>query len=385
MNREEKLLTEICRAFLYQQDVELDRDVDFRQLFNLAKHHNLLGACHCVLNKQKYREQLPTGFKNAMEGRFLDYVYIYHQQNRIFEEIKELLCENEIRHIFFKGAVIRELYPVAEARAMGDIDVLIEQKSRDTVKELLTKCGFDCTEENGPVYNYRKDGVLVEVHTRIISEFGDDAFCDAFDNAEFHGFTGVLNDDYHLAYLVAHIAHHFKFYGAGIRHILDLAVILNCRDINLNAVLKILKDINLETFGKVVITVCHRWFGVGEEYIDNVESTCDYLCRCGVFGSMQENKGAVVSRREMEDKGDMSPFMIKLRLAFPPYKKLKNINYIRFIDGRPWLTPYAWIYRFFYNVKNRRAFLKSALNEIGDENTKDTALSELNYFKEIGL
>lgn len=64
------------------------------------------------------------------------------------------------------------------------------------------------------------------MHTKIISEFGDNAFNDAFENSVFDGCKGELNNDYHFAYLIAHIAHHFKFYGAGLKLILDLAVML---------------------------------------------------------------------------------------------------------------------------------------------------------------
>ena len=100
---------------------------------------------------------------------------------------------------------------------------------------------------------------------------------------------------------------------------------------------------------------------------------------------MQENKGSVVSRREIESGAKNSSFMIKLKLAFPPYSKLKNINYIPFIDGRPWLTPYAWCYRFFYNLRYKRKFLKNTLRQIEDKETRTLAQKELAYFEEIGL
>ena len=385
MNREEKFLIEICRAYLNKGDVEFDRDINWKELFKLAKHHNLLGICYCVLNNSKHKELIPGIFIKSVEEKFFDYVYIFELQKKCLIEVEDLLTASQTRHILFKGAVLRNLYPVPESRAMGDIDLLIPRNDRDKVKAVLTGAGFDCTEQNGPVYNYRKDGVLLEVHTDIISEFGADAFSDAFENATFDGCTGYLDDSYHLAYLIAHTAHHFKFYGAGIRHILDLAVLQMERQIELDKVLGLLKKINLDTFGKVILSVCREWFGVGEKFTDNIDSTCLYLCRCGVFGSLQENKGAIVSRKEMEKDENMSPFMIKLRLAFPPYEKLKNINYIKFIDGRPWLTPYAWCYRFFYNLKNRRSFMTNTVSEIGDEKTKKLAQKELDYFKEIGL
>lgn len=385
MTQEEKFLVEICKTYLNNSKLTLDDSCSLKELYRLAKHHNLIGVCYCALEPNNDGSQESAKFFDALKNRFFDGVYIYECQKACINELRDVLTSAEIRHIFFKGAVLRELYPVAESRSMGDIDVLIDTENRDRVKTLLTEAGFDCTEQNGPVYNYRKNGVLVEVHTKIISEFSEDAFSDAFEHAEFDGLTGTLEDNYHTAYLIAHTAHHFKFYGAGIRHVLDLAVIQSAKDINLDTVIDILRPLRLETFAKVILSVCWEWFSTGRKFTDNINDTCEYLCRCGVFGSMQENKGSVVSRREIESGAKNSSFMIKLKLAFPPYSKLKNINYIPFIDGRPWLTPYAWCYRFFYNLRYKRKFLKNTLRQIEDKETRTLAQKELAYFEEIGL
>ena len=385
MTREEKFLIQICSAYLNDSKINISEDINFNILFKLAKHHNLLGICHCVLNHSNNKNRIPQDFSDSVENKFFDSIYVYECQQACINEVKDILTASQIRHILFKGIVLRKLYPVPESRIMGDIDILIDRENRDKAKAALIGAGFQCTEQNGPVYNYRKNGVLLEVHTRIISEFGDNAFADAFDNAVFDGMTGVLNDNYHTAYLIAHTAHHFKFYGAGIRHILDLAVIQKNKNIDINEVLNILEPPGLATFAGVIFSVCCEWFGVGTKFIEDTQQTQQYLCKCGAFGSMQENKGAIVTRKEMETGGRVSAFRVKLRLAFPAYEKLKNINYIRFIDGRPWLTPYAWVYRFFYNLKNRKSFMTKTISEIDDKKTQELAEQELAYFEEIGL
>lgn len=75
--------------------------------------------------------------------------------------------------------------------------------------------------------------------------------------------------------------------------------------------------------------------------------------------------------------------MAKLRLLFPPYKKLKEIDYIKFIDGRPWLILYAWIYRIIYNFKNRKEFTLNAVNSLDDENTQALAQKELELLRRL--
>lgn len=385
MKKEEKFLIAICKAYLTGDDMDIPQDISWNELYKLIRHHNLLGISYCVLNTSKQKNNIPSSFMTAVENKFFDLVYLYQCQTNCIDEINDLLTASQMRYILFKGAELRYYYPVPESRAMGDIDLLIDRENRDKAKKLLKTAGFACLEQNGPVYKYSRDNVLLEVHTRIISEFGDDAFNDAFENAEFDGYKGTLNDNYHMAYLISHIAHHFKFYGAGIRHVLDLAVFQQKKDIDIDKVMEILKPIGLDTFGRVILSVCCEWFGIGSKFVDDTEKTQQYLCKCGVFGSMNENKGAIVTRKELEKSGKSSAFMVKLRLAFPPYERLKNIDYIRFIDGRPWLTPYAWVYRFFYNLKHRKSFMTTTIKEIDDDKTQELAKQELEYFEEIGL
>ncbi len=386
MKKEEKTLIELCKAYLYGSSIRLNDDTDYYCLYKCAVNHNLAAICYCAIAKAENREIIPEKCLAAFKDKFLDCICLYEVQSRCINDLEMLLSSSHTRYILFKGARLKELYPVPESRAMGDIDILINKNDRDKVKKLLTGSGFECTAQNGPVFDYRKDSLIVEVHTRILNEKGMESFPAPFnDYAEFDGCCGTLDDSYHFAYLIAHTAHHFKFYGAGIKLILDLAVMQQKCRIDYNKVMNILSSINLETFAKVILSVCHKWFGIGANYKKSTQKTEEFLCSYGAFGITGRNKGAVITRKELEKGKAVSPIRVRLALAFPPYSKMKEIPYIRFIDGRPWLTPYAWCYRFFYNIKNRKEFMTSTVNSIGDEKTVSQAKEELEYFKEIGL
>ena len=75
----------------------------------------------------------------------------------------------------------------------------------------------------------------------------------------------------------------------------------------------------------------------------------------------------------------------RFRLLFPPYERLKEIPYIKFIENRPYLTPLAWIYRFFYNLKNRRSFMLGTVKHLSDNSSYSEAEEELEFLKGIGL
>ena len=76
------------------------------------------------------------------------------------------------------------------------------------------------------------------------------------------------------------MAHHFKFYGAGIKLILDLAVMLRTANIDIQKVFEYLSAVELEKFGKTVLTVCHNFFGEGYDYaIDTKNESCRQIFR----------------------------------------------------------------------------------------------------------
>lgn len=389
MNTRDYLIA-VLRAYLNNEKIALDDSIDYFKLFEMAKSNNLSAVVFSVINQASNRNIVPKEAFSIMQDSFFDAVYRYEAQKQAIEELSATLSNAEIYHIFFKGAEIKEYYPVPEVRAMGDIDILIHQEDRDKVKSLLANNGYDVINTNGPVYDYAKNDARIEMHTKIISgkvgnADAENGFIDAINNAKFDGFCGKLEPSYHYAYLLTHIAHHFWFYGAGAKLILDLAVMHKEYDIDYSVVLSKMDSIGLADFSKIIMTICYKWFGVGQAFDVDTESTEDFILSFGAFGNANRNKSAVIQRKELEDGKRNSPFLTRLRLLFPSYEKMKYIPYISFIEGRPYLTPIAWIYRIYYNFAHKRNFVKDATSSIGDKKTNEMAQNELKYFEEIGL
>lgn len=389
MNTKDYLIA-VLGAYLNEEKIALDDSIDYFELFKLAKVHNLTATVYSVIKQADNRNIVPPEICAKAEDGFYDTVFRYNAQSEAISELDSVLSNAEIRHIFFKGTILREIYPIPETRAMGDIDVLIAPEDRDKVLSLLKSNGYDAENTNGPVYDYRKNEALIEMHTKIISgkvgnADAENGFSDAIDHASWDGFCGRLDASYHFAYLIAHIAHHFWFYGAGAKLILDLAVMLKSCDIDLDYVIEIMDRISLGDFSKTIITLCYKWFGVGVDYGMSTDKTADFLLSYGAFGNANRNKASVVQRKELEEGKKNSPILTRLRLLFPSYEKMKNIPYISFIEGKPWLTPIAWIYRFFYNIKNRRSFVMKTASGIGSKDANISAQNELEFFEEIGL
>ena len=388
MNKEQKILLQCLNAFYNKRDCNIDCDFDADELYKEARSHNLSAIIYSMLKNNALLKGNAKAYK-AFENDFYDCIVRYDKQKAVINEIDSLLSKNGIKHIFFKGSEIREYYPVPEFRVMGDIDILIEKESRARVLDLLRGSGYEAKNTNGAVYDYVKDGVLIEMHTRLVngkvgSKNAEDYFTDAIDHAEFSGYAGHFEPNYYTAYLITHIAHHFWFYGAGIKMILDLAIVIRKFKINTDGVIKILSEFGLDGFGKNIFTVCFKWFGAGKDYDCDTDRTEKFLLDNGAFGNINRDPSVIVRRKALEE-GKESPFAARLSLAFPPYSKMKELPYIKFMEGRPYLLPLGWIYRIIYNLKNRKEYTKSASKTLSDRETLKCAQDEINYFEEIGL
>ena len=231
MNNIYKYLIELTKAYLNNETITLKSEIDYADLFKLASKHNLSGVIYCVLSRSVNKEIISADLMNKMQNNFFDFIYISHMQSQTAELAKKALTDAGIRHIPFKGIELRNYFPVPESCFMGDIDILIDENDRDRAKTAMKAAGFTVKNENGPVWDYVKDTVLIEMHTNLLNETIDkkqtiDYFSDAVNKADFNGLCGKFDDTFHLEYLMAHIAHHFRFYGAGIKLVLDIAVML---------------------------------------------------------------------------------------------------------------------------------------------------------------
>lgn len=386
MNNEEKLLLNVCRSYFDGRELEICDKINWDSFCLLTKNHNLTSVCHCVFNNNK--NKVPDDVQALFLDRFLDLVLIYEKQSALYDDIKNCLKEEAIPFVSFKGIVLRELYPVSESRTMGDIDILINQADEKRIKTAFKKIDLIYDNTSSYVDTYKREGLAIEVHRKLDEKYCE-AFDDAFGRAVFTGNEGRFEDDYHLAYLIAHTAKHFRDYGAGIRLVLDIAFMLKEKDINTDKVFEILEKSNLKKFGEILFSVCYEWFGLGRKYVSVSDKVFDSFLKGGAFKNSFDSNSDTVSRLKtlnaIGNGKSSSPLKLKLKLAFPSYESLRKLPYIKFIEGRRWLVPFAWIYRFFYNLKNSKKQMLENVKNIDDKKTMELAHDELEFLEEVGL
>lgn len=377
---------ELLRAFIYGEEPKLSGKSNIEELLKFAYRQKLLGI-FAYMNKR-------WSLFDSEKAKSLDAAYysaLFESTVRCskFLKLSEFLSENKIEHMPVKGYYIRELYPVKELRGFGDIDILIHEKDRKRCDSLMKSLGYTVKNDWEPTYSYIKDDEYYEIHTNLFDvRLKDRAdMTEYFSSAWLHakkdsGLRFVPDTEFHLIYIICHLAKHLSTGGAGIRMYLDVALYILRYDsvISWERTEEEFKKLGLERFFHTVLSAVNEWFYVkascdfenfGEELSELLEFTLD----SDIFGHSRDNS-AIKLRGEGRSKKRTA-----LKILFPPAEQLEN-RYT-FLKRSRLLLPLAWIVRVFKNF----GLIPKKIKEL--VYLKKTEISEVESFdsfmREIGL
>ena len=377
---------ELLRAFIYGEEPKLSGKSNIEELLKFAYRQKLLGI-FAYMNKR-------WSLFDSKKAKSLDAAYysaLFESTVRCskFLKLSEFLSENEIEHMPVKGYYIRELYPVKELRSFGDIDILIHEKDRKRCDSLMKSLGYTVKNDWEPTYSYIKDDEYYEIHTNLFDvRLKDRAdMTEYFSSAWLHakkdsGLRFVPDTEFHLIYIICHLAKHLSTGGAGIRMYLDVALYILRYDsvISWERTEEEFKKLGLERFFHTVLSAVNEWFYVkascdfenfGEELSELLEFTLD----SDIFSHSRDNSAIKLRGEERSKK------RTALKILFPPAEQLEN-RYT-FLKRSRLLLPLAWIVRVFKNF----GLIPKKIKEL--VNLKKAEISEVESFdsfmREIGL
>lgn len=395
MVNDQQAILIILKAFLNdQKNIELPVDVDWRKFNRLVEINSISGIVGYVF-QQTNSNEIPGEIRKKYENDFLSTITITTMRDEDMKALIDLLNENGIDHLLFKGYIVKDLYTVSELRTYGDIDFAIRRESRGNCNALMRKNGYRLLDDWEPVYSYVKNNEHYEIHTELLDsnlnnnydyqahfrEFWKHTY-----NMDQHSYT--LNTEYHLLYLLMHIAKHVYGSGAGIRMYLDIAFYLRAyrEQIDWEHFQQEVHKLKLDRFVNTVFTAVEKWFelkspimlkSVDDEFM---REFLTFTLNGGVFG--YEGKAAELSVvRKNSTGGSVKRADTLLKRVFPSANTIKS-RYT-YLDGKPWLLPIAWVHRFFKN-RDRTASHIEESKRILKTNKKD--IIELNdFYQRIGL
>lgn len=295
----------------------------------------------------------------------------FNQVGKIFE----IFNENKIDLIALKGLVVRDLYPKAEFRTMGDADILVHEEDLERVKELLISEGYELKEgadNHGAHLAFtHKRFWPIEVHWTLVN---DDYFSvnksfekELWDRARDVriGSSKVLalcNEDLAL-HLCLHMGGHIIYGGFGLRQLCDLVLLVEKEGekIDWTDFISKTKECGAESFVSAIFKCCNRLFNMEiplevQNLIDIDEAIINSLIETifisGVFG--KKNAAVALSTSFSRNKNgdeDKSPEKKYFETLFP---KVENMNdKYDYAKKNKALTPIAWVHHLGAGVLNK--------------------------------
>ena len=393
MNDAEQYLLRVLRGFVQGEDPGPFAG-DWQQLYALSAMHSVSGILGHSVMSFPHEDSAPVA--QTMRRQCLQTMALFSQRGEAMLKLTEALSNEGIDHLLFKGYVVRDYYTVPELRTFGDIDFLIRPEDRKKCDALMKQWGFEPKEDWEPVFSYIRGAEFYEIHSHVletdISERADyrEYFSHIWDYAiQQSEHTYVLKPEYHLLYLLTHIAKHIHGSGAGVRMYLDIAFFLKHFDSDLDWAWfqGELEKLHFYDFTNMVFTFVKREFGVESPIslrpVDEqtYQDFLDFTMAGGTFGKFGRDSAVIQLKNQDIGEVNVSKGKTLLHRFFPPASQIER-RYT-YLKGRHWLLPVAWIHRVFKNKDLIGQRVQEAQNIV----TADTeeVLKFKRIYQEIGL
>lgn len=397
MKKEKQRFVQILKSFIHDApflDEEMTTD-DWVDVLKLSSIHSDSGIVAYMIKQNPSSGNMPL--KTKAHHILMQTIAVYANRAELMKKLIRQMNEAGIDHLLFKGFIVRELYSIPELRTFGDIDFLIRKKDRQKMHQFMLDNGYTVHDDWEPVYSYVKGQEYYEVHSHVME-------IDISDKADYRGYfehiwehavckgghSYELDIEYHLLYLLTHLAKHINSSGAGIRMYVDIALYLKqYRDeIDWDHFRQELHTLAFEDYVNMVFTAIEQWFDVPSPIplrpVDPsvMEDYLNFTMDGGVFGHVGRSSGETwLKGDDRNDVENVSKAKTLLHRLFPAAEKIET-RYT-YLQGHHWLLPIAWIHRL---VKTRDKLGQHA-GEAKDIMNADTeeVLKMRRLYREIGL
>ena len=367
MTNEQRFFVQILSDHLNGRKSEARHDLDWDALLCYANNHQVSGMLF-----QQCAAFLPESVAPILRKRHASELFYYFNREKLFKQIADALSAAEIPFFSVKGLEVARFYPVPALRTMGDCDIVVHAPDRERAHECLMALGFENKQRNDLEWMYLKNNMLVELHAHMLYDEAANSQADqaAADSAWSHahptgeGSRYELDWSFHFFFLLMHLKKHLIHSGVGFRQFMDLVVVMRCCELDWPWIEQQLRQLDLLPYARIVFALLERWFGVSaplkganltEVFYD--EAT-EKVFANGIFGfSDEENQDAAQMRRlaSSERPRWLTRGAYLAGVMFPRYRDMRYVPQYKFLDGRPWLLPAAWLYRYIFVLRNKKS------------------------------
>ena len=377
MDNQMKNFMEIIRYAIHNNSGDelpnLLEPVDWDELENIFRQHNLFAIFHEVASKFPEYKKLPRYNENAC---FM--LIMVGQQIKRTDEFLQLyqdFLKEDLHPIVMKGIICRQLYgKSAEQRPSGDEDIYVRKDEFFKVKDVLEARGYVCEFEEVTeaqinqlqhiTFSDAENGYTIEVHANPMGHRNEmrsqmnDYFENSFDRMRVEVIRDVQVSTFshteHFLFLIMHGVKHFVEGGVGVRQMLDILMYQEIYgdQIDWKEMREVLENTHTAGFLGDMQYIGRKYLGFELDVC--FEEVCpDVLLQdmlmAGVFGK-KDRDDTVAASITMEVLNHKNRGLYAwFRAGFPSRKLM--VDAYPYLEEKPWMLPVEWVKRWIRFLK----------------------------------
>ena len=327
--------------------------LDWEVLCRLSRSHQVDGIVY-----YQCKDFVPADMRAVFERAFSATIYYCTNRSALMNEIASALRGKRMFFFTVKGFTVAQHYPLPMLRTMGDCDIVLHRDDIPQAAAMLVGMGFHGSDTvSVQQWGCDKDGLHFEIHDRLVQEgeYATAAQAGFFNDYDRYVTDGVLDSSFHFLFLLMHLRKHFLNRGVGIRQFMDLAVMIrNNPDLRWDWIEESLQRLELRKFAHVCFALIDKWFGISapvkaDPLPDSLtEKIAGKTLDGGVFGYQDEQNRFSDARTALIQGGGplwLRRMKVLLSKTFLSYENMRGYAGCGFLDGRPYLLPFAWLKR----------------------------------------
>lgn len=372
-NREQDYLLVLLRCALKQEKAPAPDNVDMKALLKLAVSQQVYNTVlPCLDEIDALPEEDKEKWNNYRLTELQRTIVVNNERNHILSQFDE----QNIKYIFLKGLVLRELYPQTAMRQMSDNDIMFDASRREDVKKIMLANGYYLSSQTDKSDDYYKEPyTMLELHRELFNHeymketYTADLIWQNAEKADGMNCRYIMSNEDNYAFTLLHMFKHYIMEGCGVRFLCDM-YLLNQHSQNLDfvyidsllqkiqdnpkaALIEDLPDLPIPKFKNMVNDLVNAVF-CGSEITAEAQALLNDMLSGGVYGS----------GKTLQDKIDEQGgrFRYVLSRTFPAKENIFE-NY-PLSKKYKWLLPFFYIKRIFDKLKYRKSFVKREIKAL---------------------
>ena len=360
-------------------------EIDWERLLTLAEQQEVRGILY-----HQCKTFIPELYRSRLAELYAMELHSYQNRFRLFDALLAALRVADIPFFTVKGLDVAKLYPFPALRTMGDCDIVVREQDKKCAHEVFLALGYNNRLKEAMEWTYFKNGLEFELHHSLLyDERGNTKESVTFCKSVWAHVTEekerfVLDWSFHYIFLLLHLHKHLIHMGVGIRQFMDLYVVARGVSLDWIWIDSELEKMGLLVFSRRCTELTESWFG-GRDMTERDRHCLEEVLRNGAFGFHDEtNQENCKSDEMLRTKGPrwVARLRILLSSTFPAYKNMSYVSAYSGLNGRPWLLPAFWVYRWVRALRyrmfdNGRRMVDNAL--VSDREIEERQ-RELNYW-----